>query len=157
MSVAHATSAALPNGTMTLKSRMSVAGTGLPDFVEPPHRREDAARLRVHFDFVDALLQRGGDLRRELLEDDLAEVAAGGAEEADDRRVHHRLEDRDRVVAQPLLEHRRGHVRDAVAGEHAADGQHRQEEARDEQGDGHGEQGEDNQLVRFGMHIGCRT
>ena len=30
MNTAQATSAALPSGTTTLKSRMSVAGTGLP-------------------------------------------------------------------------------------------------------------------------------
>ena len=30
MNIAHATSAALPNGTMTLKSRINVAGAGLP-------------------------------------------------------------------------------------------------------------------------------
>jgi hypothetical protein len=30
ITMAHATSAALPNGTMTLNSRIRVAGTGLP-------------------------------------------------------------------------------------------------------------------------------
>ena len=42
--IAQATSAPLPSGTMTLKSRMSVAGTGLPTSYS---RRTDPRILRV--------------------------------------------------------------------------------------------------------------
>ena len=71
------------------------------------------------------------------------------SEERHDGRVHHRLEDRDGLVAEPPLEHRRRDVGDPVAGEDAADGQHREEEAGDEQGQGNGQQGQDRRSVSF--------
>jgi hypothetical protein len=124
---------------MTLNSRMSVAG------------------LLVDFDFVDVFLERRGDLRRQLLEDDLAEIATRRSEKCHDTRVHHRLEDRDGLVAESPLEHRRRDVGDPFAGEDAADRQHREEEAGDEHCQGNGQQSQDRGSGRFGRHIGCRT
>ena len=125
------------------------------DFVEAPHRSQDAARLLVHLDFRHVLLQRCRDLRPQLLEDHLAEISAGHLQENDHRRVHHRFEDLDRLVAQPALEHGRRDLRDTLARQNAPNRQDRREQAGNQERDRTGEQAEDDQTLRLAEHV-CR-
>ena len=55
-----------------------------PDLVQPSHGSEDAARLRVDLHFADAFLERRGDLRRQLVDDDLPQIAPRGFEKSHD-------------------------------------------------------------------------
>ena len=152
--IAQPTRTAFPNGTITLKSRMSVAGTGLPTSVQPPHRPENAARLLVDRHVAGALLQRRGELRRDLVDDHLPQVHAPGLHQRDNGGIHHRFENRDRLVGDTALEHHRRHLGDAVAREDAANRQHRREKARYQQADGYKKQGEDQQATGAESHAG---
>ena len=145
MRTAQATSAALKSGTITLKRRMSVAGTGLPTSVQAPNRSENAARLLVDHDLPKVLFQRCRDLRRELVEHALAQVAARAFDERDDCRVHHRLEHGHRVIGQAPLQNLWSELRDALARQDAANRQHRRKQSRDQETDGHDEHREHDQ------------
>ena len=120
-------------------------GDGTSDLVQAPNRSDNAARLLVDHDLPKVFLQRCRDLRRELVEHALAQVAARAFDERDDCRVHHRLEHVHRVIGQSPLQHLWGELRDALARQDAANRQDRRKQSRNQETDGHDEHREHDQ------------
>jgi hypothetical protein len=108
--------------------------------------------LLVDLHVSDARLQRGRDLRSQLVNDYLPHISAGCFDERYDGRIHHRLQHSDGFVVDPTLQHHGRHLRDTFSREHAADRQHGSEEPRDQQPDGTGKQHKDDDAIGLGRH-----
>ena len=131
---------------MTLNSRMSVAGDRTADVVEVQLTRRyfgsaDTPRDRPRSS------ERRDELRRQLIDQRLPEIAARQLQQTDDSGVHHRFQRSDGLLVEAALEQLRRDPRDTVARQHAANDEHRSEQSRDQQCDGPEQEPEDDNAM----------